>query len=186
MRIPLLLGAAALLPACRPGVELPPADGPGMVAVSWVGQDTGRFVAAGRAGWCAADSLLQITAVRGDTGIGLALLVEDTLRAVQHPVLSPEVPVTWRPLGYGALRWFRMRSGDDGLSGLSSDVKGWEATGGVVSVTATDPGPTGAVDLRLRSLGGFDTLRLTGTFTALPLEAAPGGCGRQAALRAGG
>lgn len=121
--------------------------------------------------------MVQIIAIRSDTAFGFSLFVEDTIRPAQHPVLSSEVSADWRPLATAALRWFAMSpAGAEG--GTSTDVKGWEATSGVVSVQSVDSGPSGTVDLRLRRVGGFDTLRLTGTFAAIPIEPAVGACGR--------
>lgn len=177
MRNLLVIGAALTLGGCGQSPPTSAGEGPGAVSVSWVGRDTGSFVATARGSWCPADSMLQVTAVRGDTGLGFALFAGDTVAPGQHPVVSPEVGVEWRPQARAALRWFYMRPAG-GPGGTTTDVRGWEATSGVVSVTATDSGPSGTLDLHLRALGGFDTLRLTGSFTAVPVAEAVGACGR--------
>lgn len=173
------LAALALLAsgACAPAPPTVSGGGAGLVSVAWVGQDSGRFSAPARGSWCPGDTMVQISAIRSDTAFGFALFVEDTVRPAQHPVLSSEVTADWRPLATAALRWFAM-SPAGAAAGTSTDVKGWEATSGVVSVQSVDSGPSGTVDLRLRLVGGFDTLRLTGTFASIPIEPAVGACGR--------
>jgi len=171
----LVLASAVLLLGfgCERPTE-PPANGPGMVAVQWAGFKQGSLLTEGTASWCVTDSLLEILAVKGDTGVGWALLVQDSVRATQHPVLSPSVVVDWRPLATAAVRWFG-----------EADVTGFEAYSGNVHVTEAAAGMvSGTVDLRLRVTGGPDTLRLTGTFTRIPVGKAPGQCGRQARIGA--
>jgi hypothetical protein len=159
--------ALAVLGCDGPTTTIAPNE-PGALAVSWTGRDTGQFVAAARASWCAADSMLQVLATRGDTGVGFALLAQDSVRPNQYPVMTPEIVVDWRPLASAAVRWMG-----------SAEVKGYQAYSGVINVTAVDSGPTGTLDVRLKVPGAdADTLRLTGTFTALAVVPAEGACGR--------
>jgi len=163
------LGAlVGLLLACERPTE-PPANAPGTVAVQWAGSKQGQLVAPGTASWCAVDSLLEIIAVKGDTGVGWALLVQDSVRATQHPIVSPSVRVDWRPLATAAVRWFG-ESDVIGFEGHSGNVHLTDVTGGAV---------TGSVDVRLRVPGGTDTLHPTGGFTRIAVEPAKGQCGRQ-------
>ena len=147
---------------------------PGSLSVSWAGKYDGRFRVEAEGTWCSRDSMLQIAGIRGDTGVGLALFVPDTVRPVPHPVISPAVVVDWRPLAFAAVRWFG-----------ESDVVGFEASGGVITVTAVDSGVTGTVDVRLRAPNGIDTLHLTGGFTRIPVRPAEGTCGRLKKGKAG-
>jgi hypothetical protein len=141
-------------------------DSPGTLSVAWDGTEEGRFLGPATGSWCAADSMLEVTATRGDTGVGLALFVTDTVRQAMHPVLSGDVPADWRPLGRAAIRWVG-----------AADVIGYQGTGGVISVTATDSGVSGTVDVRLLSNNGIDTLHMTGGFKAVSVSQAAGVCG---------
>jgi hypothetical protein len=166
MRVALILVLALAPSACRSqptAVE----NGPGMLSVAWTGTYAGRFTAPATASWCAVDTMLQVEAIRGDTGVSFALFDRDTVSPGPHPVLAPEVNVDWRPLAAAAVRWFN-----------DTDVTGFTGSGGVVSVTGTDSGATGTLDLRLRAANQVDTIHLSGTFTAIPVRPAEGACGR--------
>ena len=173
MRVVLLLTLALGSGACR-AQPTEVENVAGTLSVSWTGHATGRFQAPARGAWCPADSMLQIEAIRGDTGVSLALFEKDTLARGQHPVVAPEVMVSWRPLAGAALRWFN-----------DSEVLGFSGSGGVVSVTSTDSGATGTIDVRLRAANQMDTLHLSGTFTGISVEPAVGACGRVSKATAG-
>jgi hypothetical protein len=114
------------------------------------------------------DSLLEVLAVRGDSGFGFALAVPDSIRAISHPVIAPSMSVSWRPLAVAALRWV-----------TDTAVRGFEATGGTIAVTeVTAAGVSGSLDLRLRRIDAADTVRLTGTFDRVLPKLAEGSCGR--------
>ncbi len=161
------LGLAAMAGACvkpAPTIE----RGTGLVSVEWDGVTQGDNTARAEGLWCAADSLLEVLAIKNDFGFGFTILPVDTLAPAQHPIVSGSIAVGWRPLAYGALRWVS-----------DTALKGYEATGGTVNVTTVTPaGISGTVDFRLKHSDGFDTLRLSGTFTDVPVLPAPEGCGR--------
>lgn len=157
----------AILAAGCGGEPTVAADGQGQLAVSWSGRHDGKFAAQARATWCAADSMVQVFAIAGDTGVGLALYTPDTIRATQYPVIWPEVVVPWRPLGAVALRWVG-----------ETDLIGYEAVTGVITVTSVDSGLSASLDVGLRAPGGTDTLRMAGGVTGLRIEPADGACGR--------
>ena len=138
-----------------------------MLSVSWVGQYEGRFAVPALASWCPADSMVQVFAMRGDTGVGFTLFAPDTIRPAQYPVVSPEVVVDWRPLGAAAVRWIG-----------EADIVGYQAVSGVISVTSVDSGLTGSLDIGLRVPNGVDTIHVAGDFTAIPIVPATGACGR--------
>jgi len=161
-----MLGLALAPWACRSqptAVE----NGPGTMSVVWSGKYSGRFAAPATASWCAVDTMLQVEAIRGDTGVSFVLFEKDTLAQGPRPVVAPEVNVNWRPMAAAALRWFN-----------DTDILGFTGKSGVVSVTATDSGATGTVDVSLRGANQVDTVHLSGTFTAVPVRPAVGACGR--------
>lgn len=139
------------------------------MAVSWNGGAArGRFVAPASAAWCRTDSLLEVLAARHDTGMGLTIIAQDSIRVAQYPVVSPAVEATWRPLGRGALR-----------VATDSTLRGYQATSGLISITAvTDSAITGTIDLRLKQFDGADTVRLGGKFTRIRIHPIPTQCGR--------
>ena len=140
----------------------------GVVEVKWSGAAEGRFIAPGDGQWCRRDTLLELTAIRGDTGIGLALVEKDTIKVGQHPVVAPSVSVDWRPLARGALRWLG-----------PADVRGFEATGGNVHITELAANTiSGRIDVRMSTLNNRDTLRVVGTFTKVPMRPDSAACGR--------
>jgi hypothetical protein len=128
-------------------------DAPATVSVTWSGKHEGRFAVPAEAAWCPVDTMVQVFAMRGDTGVGFTLYATDTIRPAQYPVLSPEVVVDWRPLGAAAVRWV----GD-------VDMVGFQAISGVISVTSVDSGLTGTLDVGLRVPNGVDTIHLAGEF----------------------
>jgi hypothetical protein len=147
----------------------------GTLDVEWTGSATGRFVAEASGLWCPADSLLELTAIRGDTGVGIALAATDTLRLGQHPVVLPSVPVGWRPLARAAIRWI-----------TKTESKGFEGAGGNVHLTdLSGSRVSGRVDARMKGVNQRDTLRVVGTFTRVPFTRNPAPCGRMAKGGAG-
>jgi hypothetical protein len=141
---------------------------PGTLSVTWKGSHTGRFAAAASATWCPADTSLEVLATRGDTGVGIALVPADSLRAAQHPTASPATNATWRPLSLAAVRWY-----------TEAQILAFESTSGVVQVTTVGAGTlSGTIDVRLRIPAGRDTLHLVGSFDRLPIHPAKGACGR--------
>jgi hypothetical protein len=140
----------------------------GTVDLEWTGSTKGHFIASAVGQWCKADSMLEVTAIRGDTGVAIALVTEDTLKPGQHPIVLPSVPVKWRPLARTAIRWIG-----------KAELEGFEGSGGNVHVTELGRNTvSGRVDARLRAGNRRDTLRLIGTFTRIPIRANPSPCGR--------
>lgn len=145
-----------------------PLDGPGTVSVEWTAAHSGKLAARPEVGWCAADSMLEILAIHGDTAFGLTLFVPDSLRSGQFPLLSGAVSATWRPLAFGALR----------LVSDSTNL-GFEAIAGKVEVTRADSGlVSGTLDGKFKQVDGSDTLKVTGKFIDLKPIPAEGQCGR--------
>ena len=157
--------------ACGKPAE--PAEPTAIVSVQWDGIMKGELRAQGEARWCASDSLLEVVAIDGHVGFGFSLLVPDSVRATAYPVVAATVKANWRPLGLAGLRW-----------ASDTALKGYEATGGNIVVTAVDStGVTGTLDLRLKLSDGLDTLRLGGDFSRLRVEPAAPICGRMSKRR---
>ena len=84
--LPILIAIVGLEPGCRaaPAPSGAPADG--TLVVAWTGSFAGRFSAPAEARWCPGDTLVEITAVRHDTAVGLTIAPADTVRAGAYPV----------------------------------------------------------------------------------------------------
>ena len=72
--------------ACA-GPEPRAADAP-RLELQWTGADTGRITSPATAEWCGVLRVLQIDAVRGDTGIAIALYPRDSIRPTDPAVTS--------------------------------------------------------------------------------------------------
>ncbi|MEZ4585123.1 MAG: hypothetical protein R2909_01825 [Gemmatimonadales bacterium] len=158
---------AAAVAACGEPATVASDEG-GSVSITWDGQYRGHLEGPATATWCAVDSMLQVLAIKEDTAVGFALYAPDTLRVGQHPVLSPQIKVDWRPLAAAAMRWLS-----------PTELVGFEGVSGVVSVTAVDStGVSGTFDIGYRVPAGSDTIRATGSFDRLVVTPARGSCGR--------
>lgn len=157
----LVLGAAC---SRRSGAPGRPAAG--TIAVSWTGKLKGSFAGPATARWCPADSLLEITAVRTDTAVALALIARDSLRAESYPVNETRDYTPGRPQASAGLRM------------LGDILLGFDAMGGQVSVTQAGPVVSGTLEVRLRPVAGADTLQMRGSFERIPVAPAAGICGR--------
>lgn len=163
----LLLGLALVPLTCRKPARVAD-DAAGTLAVTWAGASKGRFVTLAAASWCRTDSLLEVLATRHDTGVGFAVIAQDSVRVAQYPVVSAAVQANWRPLGNAALR-----------VATDSALRGYEATSGLINVTNVADGTiSGTLDVRLKQADTPDTVRMGGRFTRLKITPAQGPCGR--------
>ncbi len=162
--------AALLLLGCRKAQQPtgPTEDAAGTVSVQWDGFVRGSLTAPATGSWCPTDSLLEVLAVRGDSGFGFALAVTDSVRVAKHSAVAPSVVVSWRPIAVAGLRWV-----------TDTAVRGYEAQSGTIDVTAVTAGRvTGTIDLRLKQMETIDTIRLRGSFNQISVTPALGRCGR--------
>jgi len=164
------LGVLALLAAC--GTSAGPAEGDqveGLLTVRWTGSYEGSFTAPATGRWCQTDSLVEILAARADTGIGLVLLGQDSVRTGQYPILPSRVFIPSRPQAQAAARWLGR-----------SQVLGFEGKGGRLTLTEAGERLTGRVEatLRLFQAGAADTVWMVGEFTRIPVSTATPPCGR--------
>jgi hypothetical protein len=161
---PTLLLALLVAAACTSDPE----PESGELVATWRDSVDARFRTPATAHWCRRDSLLELFAVRNDTAVGLAILPRDTLTRGEYPVF-PSMPFnSLRPQATAAVRWLDQ-----------AELKGFEGAFGKVTLTAGAPGTvSGTLDFLLRRTGSPDTLRVTGSFSGVPVESAPAECGR--------
>jgi hypothetical protein len=144
-----------------------PAGSPGStLEVKWVGSDTGKLVAPVVAEWCDSLRVLELRAVRGDTGIALALYPAESVTAGHYPLVPPERGDSTRPSSAVALRWF-----------AETSIRGFQGDSGSVSLAAGGPGAGGgSFAARLRSTTEGSRLHVTGSFQGLTVRPAPPEC----------
>jgi hypothetical protein len=150
--------------ACRPDASAPPRA---RLTARWTGADTAKFSAHAVAEWCASLHLLEIRAVAGDTGVGIALYPPDTLEAGAYPVRRPDVADTTRPPSAAvALRWFS-----------KTMVKGFQGdSGGVTLERRSDGSLAGRFTAGARPFVSGARVHVTGSFEGLRVATAPSGC----------
>lgn len=165
MRRGRLLMAALVLAGCSRGAGKPGQSG-ARLEVEWTGADTGKLAAAATAEWCGNPPMLEITALQGDSGIGILLYPTDTVRADSYPVLPPERADSSRPSGAVALRWF----GEAAVKGFRSD------SGSVVVTRSADGRLSGRFSAGLQSATDTSRLHATGTFRGLIVVPPARGC----------
>lgn len=153
--------------ACRAAAGRPPADG--TLQANW--RDSTReahFSAPAEARWCARDTVLEITAVRNDSAVGIALFARDSLRLEGYPLFPAGVFAPWRPQATAAVRLL-----------TTNDLRGFQSSWGKVQLTQLAANRvSGTLDLHVKLSSGADSLHLTGSFTRLAVRAAAASCGR--------
>jgi hypothetical protein len=157
------LGSLILLASCARGPEVRPGD----LDVVWRGAERGRFIAPLEAKHCAESGIVELLAIRGDSGFGAALFLKDS--AIVEPTAYPVVPGSQieepRPGASAALRWF-----------AGTSISAFEGVTGAVTLSLTGRVLSGTVDVKYQALDRPDTLRLTGTFSQVPVTMADSGC----------
>jgi hypothetical protein len=145
-------------------------SGPGLTA-DWIGSDTGRLAASAVAEWCDSLTMLEIRAVRGDTGLAIVLYPVDSIAADSYPVRPPAKADSTPPAAAVAMRWF-----------AETAIEGFRGDNGSVVLDAVEPGGiTGRFQANVSSVGSADKLKLSGRFRDLPVAKASRGCvGRDA------
>ena len=164
----LLFPIAMFCAACGRRAAAGVRPGAGTVSVQWTGKLRGGFSAPATARWCAADSLLEIIAVRGDTATGLTLMTRDSVRVEGYVVNETRNFTPGRPQASVALRMLGEMT-----------LFGFDAMAGQVMVTQGGSRMvSGTLDVRLRSVTGADTIQMKGSFERIAVLPATGVCGR--------
>jgi hypothetical protein len=134
--------------------------------VVWTGSDTGKLSAPAVAEWCDSLDILELRAVRGDTGIALVLYTADSASPGTYPVIAPERADSTPPSAAVALRWF-----------AETSIRGFRGDSGTVVLEATGPGTwAGRFSAYLRSATEGSRLTVTGSFKGLSVIPAVQDC----------
>ena len=149
----------------------------GELSARWSGGARGSLRGPAHAGWCATSGWLELTLMRGDTGVAAAVFPIGALRAGVYPIVAAGVPV--HPGAAVALRWLD-----------STTVQQYAAQAGTLRLEQVSPREvSGTMTATLRAVGPAPTagsasgiVTLAGRFTRVPVATAPDGCPAAAAL----
>ena len=140
---------------------------PGDLDVTWRGAERGRFIAPLEATHCAESGQVELLAIRGDTGVGMALFLLDS--AVVQPIDYPVVPGSQltepRPGATMGTRWF-----------ATTSIAAFEGVTGKINLSVSGRAVTGTLDVKFQAIDRPDTIRMTGTFAQVPLVKADSNC----------
>jgi hypothetical protein len=164
----LLWLALAGLSACHPLSRLRRDDA--QVDLRWSGSDEGKVSSGATAEWCGLLRLLEIRAIRGDTGVALAIYPSDSLVPGKYPVRDPVRAESLPPAAGVAVRWATRTS-----------IKGFQGESGSVILERSGSGPvSGRVEALARSATDTGRIHVTGTFQNLSVRKSTRGCVRPA------
>lgn len=162
--LPLLL-AISLGAACGESPEA--AANSGWLEARWTGADSGRMSAPATAEWCAEERLLEIRAIKGDTGLALVLYPADTIEADTYRVVQPDGADSLPPSAGLALRVFS-----------SSAIQGYQGDSGAIVLERSKSGElSGTMEATARSVANGQQLTLTGKVRDLTMVPQGRGCG---------
>ncbi len=143
-----------------------PADRRGTLTVEWTGADTGKLSAPAIAQWCDSLRLLELRAIRGDTGMAIALYPSDSIKPGDYKINRPERAPTKRPSSGLALRWF-----------AETTIRGFRGDSGSVTLQGLAPdGASGRFSGMLRSSSDGSRIKVTGSFEGVSVERDGDGC----------
>ncbi len=160
----LLLLATLLAAACRT-----PASAAGEKALldaEWTGAATAKMSGPATAEWCDSLRLLQIQALRGDTGVAIAIFPVGRFEAGRFTVVPAARADSIPPAAAVAIRWF-----------AETSIKGFQGDSGNVVVQESRPGVyAGTFEARAHSVTDTGHLSVRGSFRGLTVRAAVRGC----------
>jgi hypothetical protein len=150
------------LSACSGGV----AGDQGRLTASWKGGDSGQFVAPANAAWCSVGGLLEIMAIRGDSGIAVLLYPTEGIKSGTFTVIDP----LREPVHAGgaalAARW-----------PAAEQIVGFRGVSGKVSLKVENGELAGNLEgLLLRPGAEAESLHFTATFASVRADSGPAAC----------
>lgn len=110
--------------------------------------------------------MLEIRAIRGDTGIGVAIYPAETIATASYRVVDPVKAESLPPAAAVALRWLTQTS-----------VQGFQADSGTVELQRSASGLlSGKLSAHARSVADTQRIAVTGRFKDLVARPETGGC----------
>ena len=160
--------ALAIVLVGLPGCNRAPAlgDGAGQIDVRWTGSERGRLSGRASAEWCSIHRLLEIRAIRGDTGIALVIYPTDTIIPGKYRVIDPAKAESLPPAAGIALRW-----------AAQTAIKGFQGESGSVVLERARSGElSGRIVAAARSVTDTQQVAMDGSFLGLTIRPQPRGC----------
>jgi hypothetical protein len=151
-----------------PGCNRAPASrgGAGQIDVRWTGSERGRLSGRATAEWCSILRLLEIRAIRGDTGIALAIYPADTIIPGKYRIVDPAKAESLPPAAGIALRWATQIA-----------VKGFQGESGSVVLDRSRSGElSGRIIAAARSVTDTQRVTIGGSFRDLTIRLQGRGC----------
>jgi hypothetical protein len=141
-------------------------DDVGHFELRWNGPQAGSLSGPATAGWCAHRKVLQVHAIRGDTGVALAIYPGKALEAGVYRVVDPMKAESVPPAASVALRVLTQNL-----------VQGFQGDTGRVTLDSSRAGRfSGSVSARARSVVDSQRIGLSGTFRDLRVVPDTAGC----------
>jgi hypothetical protein len=138
----------------------------GQIDVRWTGSEPGRLTGGATAEWCSILRLLEITAIRGDTGIALAIYSADTILPGEYRVINPAKTESLPPAAGIALRWASQTA-----------IKGFQGESGSVVLERSRSGElSGRIAAAARSVTDTQRVAIDGSFQGLTVRTQARGC----------
>ncbi len=151
-----VLGCAAA-DSLRPGSTL---------EAVWSGADSGSFRARPAARWCGTARFGELLAVRGDTGLAIAIRNADSLAPARYAAVLPGSADSATASAAVALRFL-----------ARTTVSGYQSDSGWVTLERDAAGRLGAsFDVGARLLGAVGRIRLRGRATGVPVTEGGAAC----------
>jgi len=134
--------------------------------VQWSGSESAHFQAPASAEWCDSLNLLEILAMSGDTGVGIAIYPREAIASGSFPVRPPSEADSVPPSSAIGLRWFSQTS----VRGFQSD------SGNLLLTLSRDGSLAGRFTAGAHQVNGKGAIRLTGSFDGLRQRPTTRGC----------
>jgi hypothetical protein len=146
--------------------QRPSRGGAGQLDVRWSGSEHGRLSGRATAEWCRVLRLLEIRAIRGDTGIALGIYPADTVAQGKYRVIDPARAESLPPAAAVALRW-----------AAQTAIKGFQGeTGSVVLERSPTGDLSGRFAAATRSVTDTQHVFIDGSFRGLTIQPQAQGC----------
>jgi hypothetical protein len=141
----------------------------GHIEVTWSGAEKGTMSAPAGADWCPAARTVQLTAVQGDTGLGILIYPPESLVVGKYPVVEPADARTKSPTASVGFRLMNQTA-----------VSGYQGQTGVLIIERVQAAQiSGHFDATGRTAtAAVGNIHLTGRFVNVPLTSGRSACGR--------
>jgi hypothetical protein len=161
------VAALAIVLVGLPGCHRPSSyGGAGQIDVRWTGSERGRLSGGATAEWCSILRLLDIRAIRGDTGIALAIYPADSIIPGEYRLTDPAKTDSLRPAASIALRWLSQTA-----------IKGFQGESGSVVLERSRSGElSGRITGVARSVTDTQRLAIEGSLRGLTVHPQARGC----------